>query len=298
MQTQLDRTYHLQPRRAQAIHKVFGANAGKKHVRVPGQPPSIGDRLAQNRCYFRVEHLLVGLGDQHEGHASQKSGGEQEENIMGHRRQIETQGTGHRDKGFASGRLRRASMIKLEHAFGRAACNRGGLSTFSVAILLNVTAFAGELPKEGAFATTTYFHDAYDAAEATPGLYMWTYEDYGIATNDLGSGFMHHMSVHCKGYGGNTNTTGGKRNADHCVLVDSDGDRILTATENTDTKSNEPLKGEATFISGSGKYAGISGKYEYEIEFLPHFSKNASSLADLVFISHEKGSYKIGPTGQ
>jgi hypothetical protein len=189
-------------------------------------------------------------------------------------------------------------MIKLGHPLGHAACNGGGASAFAVAMLLNVAALAGELPNEGAFATTSYFHDVSNVTEATPGLFMWTFEDYGIVTNDSGSGFMHHMSIHCKGYGGNTNTTGGKRNADHCVLVDSDGDRIETATENMATKSNEPLKGEATFISGSGKYAGISGKYQYGIGFLPHPTKNASSQVDLVFISHEKGSYKIGSTGQ
>jgi hypothetical protein len=189
-------------------------------------------------------------------------------------------------------------MIGLEHPLGRAVCKGGGVSAFATAILLHVTAFAGELPKEGNFATTTYFHDVTDVAEANPGLFMWTFEDYGIVTNDAGSGFMHHMSIHCKGYGSDTNTTGGKRNADHCVLVDSDGDRIETATENMDTKSNEPLKGEATFIVGSGKYAGISGKYQYEIEFLPRISKNASGRLDLAFISHEKGSYKIGPTSQ
>src|SRR5690242_11294870 len=120
-------------------------------------------------------------------------------------------------------------MIELEHP-SRATSIVGILSVVVAAILWNVTAFAAELPKEGAFATTSYFHDISDVVEATPGLYMWTFEDYGIVTNDSGSGFMQHMSIHCKGYGGNTNTSGGKRNADHCVLVDSDGDRIETAT--------------------------------------------------------------------
>jgi hypothetical protein len=189
-------------------------------------------------------------------------------------------------------------MIELEHPLDCAARNGVGLSAFAVAILVSMTALAGELPKEGSFASTTYFHDIYDAVEATPGIYMWTFEDYGIVTNDAGSGFMHHMSIHCKGHGVSTNSAGGKRNADHCVLIDSDGDRIETATENMATRSDEPLKGEATFISGSGKYAGITGKYDYEVEFLPRFSKNASSRADLVFISHEKGSYKLGSTSQ
>jgi len=188
-------------------------------------------------------------------------------------------------------------MIGLEHP-ARAAFSVGSLSALAIATLLTVTASAGELPKEGRFATTTYFHDVSDVVEATPGRYMWTFEDYGIVTNNANSGFMDHMSIHCKGYGGSTNNSGGKRNSDHCVLVDSDGDRIETATENMDAKSDEPLKGEATFMSGSGKYAGITGKYEYEIQFLPRFSKNFSSHTDLIFISHEKGSYKIGSTAQ
>jgi hypothetical protein len=180
----------------------------------------------------------------------------------------------------------------------RAVCSVGSVLVFAVSMLMNVSAFAGELAKEGTFATTTYFHDVSDVVEATPGRYMWTFEDYGIVTNNSGAGFMNHMSIHCKGYGGNTNNSGGKRNADHCVLVDSDGDRIETATENMDAKSNEPLKGEATFMSGSGKYTGITGKYEYEIEFLPQLSKNFSSHTDLIFISHERGSYKVGSTAQ
>lgn len=136
-------------------------------------------------------------------------------------------------------------MTGLEHLAGRAASSVGGLSVLAVTMLLNVAASAGELPKEGTFAATTYFHDVSDVVEATPGRYMWTFEDYGIVTNNAGAGFMDHLSIHCKGYGGNTNNSGGKRNADHCLLVDSDGDRIETATENMDAKSNEPLKGEA-----------------------------------------------------
>ena len=88
---------------------------------------------------------------------------------------------------------------------------------------------------------------------------------------------MHNMVIYCKGTGANTNNAGGKHNVDHCVLVDSDGDRIETATENADSRSSEPPKGEATFLSGSGKYAGISGKFEYTIDFLPRLTKDLPS---------------------
>ena len=173
-----------------------------------------------------------------------------------------------------------------------------GLATLILSGLFGVTATAAELPKEGTFATTTYFHDSYDAVETAPKSYMWTYDDYGIVTNDSGSGFMHHMVIHCKGTGANTNNAGGKHNVDHCVLVDSDGDRIVTATENTDSRSGEPSKGEATFLSGTGKYAGISGKFEYTIDFLPRLTKDLSSQGNLLFISREKGSYKISGAAQ
>ena len=167
----------------------------------------------------------------------------------------------------------------------------------SAAVILcgfvSVAAPGAEIPKEGTFATTTYFHDSYDAVESTPKLYMWNYDDYGIATNDSGSGFMHNMIIHCKGAGENINSAGGVHNVDHCVLVDPDGDRIETATENTQSRANAPRTGEATFVSGSGKYTGITGKFEYTIQFLPSFTKELPSRGNLLFISHEKGSYKI-----
>ena len=98
-----------------------------------------------------------------------------------------------------------------------------GLAALILTGFVSVAAIAAELPKEGTFATTTYFHDSYDAVEAAPKSYMWTYDDYGIITNDSGSGFTHKMVIHCNGTGANTNNAGGKRNVDHCVLVDSDG---------------------------------------------------------------------------
>ena len=156
-----------------------------------------------------------------------------------------------------------------------------------------MAARATELPKEGTFATTTYFHDSYNAVETAPKSYMLTYDDYGIVTNGSGSGSMHNMVIHCKGTGANTNNAGGNHTVDHCVLVDSDGDRIETATENTHNRSGEPPKGEATFLSGSDKYAGISGKFEYAIDSLPRLTKDLRSQGNLLFISREKGSYKI-----
>jgi hypothetical protein len=149
------------------------------------------------------------------------------------------------------------------------ALKAGGSAAVMLCGFVSVAAAAAELPKEGTFATTTYFHDSYDAVESTPKLYMWNYDDYGIVANDSGSGFMHNMVIHCKGTGENTNSAGGTHNVDHCVLVDSDGDRIETETENTQSRANEPRMGEATFLFGSGKYAGISGKFEYTIQFLP-----------------------------
>jgi len=173
-----------------------------------------------------------------------------------------------------------------------------GLAALMLSGLVSVAATAAELPKEGTFATTTYFHDSYDAVETAPKLYMWTYDDYGIVTNDSGSGFMNNMVIHCKGTGANINNAGGKHNVDHCVLVDLDGDRIETATENTGSRSSEPPKGEATFLSGTGKYAGISGKFEYTIDFLPRLTNDLVSRGNLLFISHEKGRYKISGAAQ
>ena len=43
-----------------------------------------------------------------------------------------------------------------------------GLAALMLSGLVSMAATAAELPKEGAFATTTYFHDSYDAVEAAP----------------------------------------------------------------------------------------------------------------------------------
>src|SRR5262245_58598694 len=65
----------------------------------------------------------------------------------------------------------------LQHP-ARIACGVGSRSALADVALLNVSASAGEVPKEGTFATTTYFHDVSDVVEATPDRYMWTFEDY------------------------------------------------------------------------------------------------------------------------
>jgi len=45
---------------------MLGTDARKENVCVPGQPPCIGNRLAQNVRYLLVGKLVVGWREQHE----------------------------------------------------------------------------------------------------------------------------------------------------------------------------------------------------------------------------------------
>jgi hypothetical protein len=82
MQSPLHRPHHQQYRRAKFIDQMLSADASKEHGSVPGQSPSIGNRLSQDFRYLLVRKLLMGRNEQHDRHGSVKPAGEQEENAL------------------------------------------------------------------------------------------------------------------------------------------------------------------------------------------------------------------------
>jgi hypothetical protein len=61
---------------------VLGADASKQDIRVPGQSPSIRNRLSQDFGYLLVSKLLMWWREQHQGDRSGKDDREQEGNIV------------------------------------------------------------------------------------------------------------------------------------------------------------------------------------------------------------------------
>ena len=174
------------------------------------------------------------------------------------------------------------------------------LATIVAGLAMAMTghAVAGDLPKEGTFTLTSYYHDVWDAIETTPKRYTWTWETYGIRTNDAGSGFGHKVGFHCIGSGGNTNAEGGNRNIGYCVNIDADGDRFATQVEDWQSRSGEHKLGEVTFIDGTGKYAGIQGKATMTFDNpCLHFATPTQHGSGLC-INHAQGSYKLTGAAQ
>jgi hypothetical protein len=166
------------------------------------------------------------------------------------------------------------------------------LTILSCLLLAPLYARAADLPKEGTFAVTGYMRSTVTSFETTPKHYAWTWEDYGIAVNDAGSGFFGRMVAHCVGSGASTDAEGGGQNTSHCVYVDADGDRIATQSTSVNL-STYSLRGEALLVDGSGKYAGIQGKFETMSEPLPHSDARSGAVQTHDYILHLKGSYTI-----
>jgi hypothetical protein len=166
------------------------------------------------------------------------------------------------------------------------------LTTLSCLLLAPLCAHAADLPKQGTFAVTAYMRSSVVSFETTPKHYAWTWDDNGIAVSDAGSALPGRMAVHCVGSGASTNAEGGVQNAGHCVYIDVDGDRFTTNSSSV-SESQAAIHGEAGFGDGSGKYAGIQGKFELTTERLPHSDVRSGSLRTDAYVMHLKGSYTL-----
>jgi hypothetical protein len=97
----------------------------------------------------------------------------------------------------------------------------------------------------------------------------------GVSTNDKGSGMLHNLGMRCWGFidvvENKPSTTG------RCVQMDAQGDQVFS------TYVNKAGVGSATFIGGTGKFAGISG----EQTFTGYTSlKGPDSLNVLILSTH------------
>jgi len=156
---------------------------------------------------------------------------------------------------------------------------------------LNATAgtgMAADLPKEGSFTTTYIAMYNEQEVETLPKRYAGSFDAHVVHLNDAGSGFLHRMSGRCIGAGGNINDEGGTKNVGQCILTDSDGDRVNVQIENGRERRGVTTTGTGTIVGGTGKYAGIQGRYDYGLDPLKAVDKSLNTA-----IGHTKGSYKI-----
>lgn len=120
---------------------------------------------------------------------------------------------------------------------------------------------AEPIPKKGTTPYVTHFIFRPVLSVDVPGLGTATaLEMVGTTQNMKGEKMLDKMSARCAAL---SVASGDKKYIDGaCVLVDSDGDKIMSTFDTRDVDKSLPDRGCGTHIitGGTGKYAGITGR--------------------------------------
>jgi hypothetical protein len=123
------------------------------------------------------------------------------------------------------------------------------------ALALGISMPALAQMKEGTFSGTYSAYGTYKATPIGKERGLSTFDDNGLS---LTNGFEDHMTWHCWGMGDLTN--GAAQNHGYCVGTDPAGDQLVfDFSDEKHALDQKAWKGSATFTTGTGKYAGVSG---------------------------------------
>ncbi len=143
-------------------------------------------------------------------------------------------------------------------------------------------ALAGELPKQGTYATEWTFNGPYTAIDLGADDWGWISRFTVTRWNTAGGDLYNNISADCIGMGG---SRGQMESSGYCVFTDDDGDNIYEYWYET-----EPGKGVGVTLGGTGKYEGLQGEDNYEYVFTAD-----SPEGTFHGIGHDEGSYTITP---
>jgi hypothetical protein len=132
--------------------------------------------------------------------------------------------------------------------------------TLSTAMGFGAAALAADLPKEGTFSGTYSATSTYKAYLVGKERVLVTYDENGLT---VGKGFYDHMTWHCFGLA--DIASGIEQAQGRCVGTDPAGDQIALESEGKHAADAKTYGGTATFTTGTGKYAGISGGATFEL---------------------------------
>ena len=117
---------------------------------------------------------------------------------------------------------------------------------------------AAELPKEGAFSDTYTSFGSYKILQVGDRSFTIFDEPGGQVTNGFAVSLMLHCWMTEEGINGVTFNHG------YCVGIDPAGDQLaLTFSDEKHTAKETSRKGTATYVLGTGKFAGVSGTVSY-----------------------------------
>ena len=159
--------------------------------------------------------------------------------------------------------------------------------TLCSAMFLGTAAMAADLPKEGTFTATYSGYGTYKATSLGKELLLTGGEENGLI---VGNGLLDHMTWHCWGLSDVTNAMA--QHHGYCVGTDPAGDQIAGsyASDGKYPADAKSYSGALTFITGTAKYAGISGGLKY-VCHSPDF-RPAAEGSYLQYCTFQ-GSYKL-----
>lgn len=161
---------------------------------------------------------------------------------------------------------------------------------FLLALLCPQNARAEDLPSKGDFRIT------YTAVEASPTkpVSIGDNRTVGVntfimtAVNQAGSGLLHNMTGHCTSM--TTADAGAKTFESHgyCDYVDAAGDHVFEKYDYPVQQVAATTHADGEWVGGTGKFAGLGGKFEIQGMRLPSPTDGAAQR-----IGQKVGSYTI-----
>ena len=175
-------------------------------------------------------------------------------------------------------------MVTLSRIFGKGLQKTALASALSLVLFaaFGASALAGELPKQGTYSLTWTFSGPYTAVEIGEDQWAWSSTFTVIIWNDAGEGFMHDLSGNCVGLGSEAPDAPFTETG-YCSYEDADGDQLFEYFYET-----EEGKGTATYVGGTGKYAGVQGSDTYEYTTTPDAPEGTFNG-----YGHSEGSYTL-----
>lgn len=132
-------------------------------------------------------------------------------------------------------------------------------------LLLLADSAQAQLAKSGSFEGVAAWSSYGELTKLPDGGSYWHGGFNGAFVNGAGSGFLHEAALTCPGAGAKV---GGRQFYEGmCVLTDADGDQAMLLW-NCELQADGICPGPQTWVAGTGKYEGISGKTTFEGRFI------------------------------
>ena len=125
-------------------------------------------------------------------------------------------------------------------------------------------AVADPLPKSGSISLHAAFRAAFEILPVADKHAEAHGDARGVTFNDKGSGPLHLGPLDCTYASFIVNDTG--RMKGYCAYGDADGDRFFTDYIGTFSLTNGQSQGTSDIVSGTGKYAGITGNVPWKCQ--------------------------------